>query len=732
MKFKLLFTLAMLTTVMVNAQTLITIAAARALDTTNSVTVKGIVTCGSELGAARYMQDATGGIVAYSPTALTNVKRGDSIQVSGHLANYRDLIEITPITNVTVLNSNNTVPDPLVITPAQFNVTNQGKLVKFLNGTFALSGTFAGNTNYAFNTGGAIVQVRTSTGTSNVGRPIPTSPVNLIGEASVFAGTYQLLLRDTNDIENLAALFFTSAPFVTQTNITNVGFNVTWTTNIGSSTKLIYGTSPTALNQTIDLGGSTVAHTVSLTGLVPARVYYVQAISVAGGNTASSPITPMITASNSTGETRIYFNHVNQGSFSQGGALPNGITGAVCEMAIVDRINAAKSTIDVAMYNTSDAAIINALVAAAGRGVRVRYITDKNTSNTTLPAVTAFRILKSDNNALMHNKFFAIDADSVNTSWSLSGSMNNTTAQVLTDFNNLILFQDQSLTRVYVMEFEEMWASNTAIPGTAIKFSSNKTDNTPHKFIVGGKAIELYFSPTDQTTNAIVNAVNSSNTDLEFALLTFTRTDISAAIKAAKDRSVSCRGIIDNVNDTGSQTAYLTTNNVPWKQYLSSYQFHHKYVVVDATNPASDPIVGTGSHNWSSAAETANDENYLIIHSAKTANIFLQEFEARWCELTAGCVVGTSESKAIEGFSFNVYPNPTADLVRIDLNSDIYSEVAVTIYNALGQAIQSNIYNDIKGKTTKEISLTGLPSGQYFISFSIDNQRVATRLQIVK
>ena len=47
----------------------------------------------------------------------------------------------------------------------------------------------------------------------------------------------------------------------------------------------------------------------------------------------------------------------------------------------------------------------------------------------------------------------------------------------------------------------------------------------------------------------------------------------------------------------------------------------------------SDPLVITGSHNWSTAAETNNDENTIIIHDANIANQFYQEFYMRMSEL---------------------------------------------------------------------------------------------------
>ena len=53
---------------------------------------------------------------------------------------------------------------------------------------------------------------------------------------------------------------------------------------------------------------------------------------------------------------------------------------------------------------------------------------------------------------------------------------------------------------------------------------------------------------------------------------------------------------------------------------------------VDQYAPASDPMVFTGSHNWSAAADNDNDENTLIIHDATLANIYYQQFVHRFTE----------------------------------------------------------------------------------------------------
>ncbi|HYX06621.1 MAG TPA: phospholipase D-like domain-containing protein, partial [Bacteroidales bacterium] len=58
----------------------------------------------------------------------------------------------------------------------------------------------------------------------------------------------------------------------------------------------------------------------------------------------------------------------------------------------------------------------------------------------------------------------------------------------------------------------------------------------------------------------------------------------------------------------------------------------NKYMVVDQSLPASDPVVLTGSHNWSAAAEDRNDENTLIVHDATIANIYYQNFVKRFMD----------------------------------------------------------------------------------------------------
>ena len=142
---------------------------------------------------------------------------------------------------------------------------------------------------------------------------------------------------------------------------------------------------------------------------------------------------------------------------------------------------------------------------------------------------------------IMHNKFLVIDANSVNNSWIMTGSTNWTNpSNLFNDYNNLIFVQDQALAKAYTMEFEEMWAGS---------FGSNKIDNTPHDFNVNGVHMELYFSPTDQTTSKILEVINSVDYTFESALLEFTRDDLGdAIIDVHNSFGTNVRGIMESTN----------------------------------------------------------------------------------------------------------------------------------------------------------------------------------------
>lgn len=700
------------------------IANARTYAQGQTLTITGIVINNNDLGPIRYIQDATAGIAVYAPGTSDTWNEGDNITVTGTMGAFNGLIQIVSPTASSVNSTGNALPTPTVITPSQM-AAHEAELVTINAATFANPGGTFTNGTLGITAGGQSSVIYLRSGHPLVGSTIPLSPVNLTGVASQFSGTPQLLPRNAGDIDIASAFYLTTLP--EQSAMTQTGFTLSWTTNVASSTKVIYGTSPTSLNQTLDLGGSTTTHTATLTGLNAGTIYYAQAVSNNGTTDATSTVEAYATVSTSSGAIDIYFNHQVDNSIATLDSAVYGVP-AQLEAKIIYKIGQAQTTIDMCAYNINRDGIVAALNAAVARGVVVRYVASSSTANLALQSTPpTFSVLKGNANALMHNKFIVIDRDNAARAEVMMGSMNFTDQNILDDFNNVLFIKDQSLARAYTLEFEEMWGSTGATPGIfSAKFGNLKTKNTPKKFLINNIPMELYFSPSDGTTAAISAALQTADSKIEFATLTFTRNDLRDDIINAHNAGAVCRGIIENINDTGGEYTTLQAAGVQMKDHPAAGDIHHKYAIIDESNVNSDPIVVTGSHNWSSAAEESNDENTLIIHDAAIANIFAQEFNARWLGVTTGIPTVSN----LNGFKTSIFPNPVQETLNIQINSETVNETTISIIDISGKTLQTQTLNNIQGETKHQIDVTNLSQGTYFITFNVNG--ILTFERIVK
>jgi len=697
MKKRILLMSAILLSILGFAQT--DIATARALGIGANVTITGIITNGDELGVIRYIEDNTGGMALYS-TSLSSLQRGDEVTVTGVLVDYNGLLEMTPV-NSSVTNNTGNSSTPQLITPIQVGEATESELIQINNVIFNSGGSIftAGTHDFTSNAETGKVYIRLGSPLEN--SLIPMGPVTLIGISSQYTFStpandgYQILPRDSADIIQSGNIVFTSA--INQTNITTTSFDLSWSVSANSSTNCNYGMT-TALGTSINNGGNTTSHTISLTGLSPATFYYVECYSVDGLDTAFSNVGVYSTASLSSGIIRPYFNHSVDNSFSNGVDAQD--VGTAFADTIVAYMNLAKTSLDICVYNASSTIIAAGINNAYSRGVAVRYIADDDVTNIMLSSLNdSIPVIYRDPSpaGIMHNKFIIVDANSTNNSWILGGSTNWTSpSNLINDYNNMVFIQDEAIAKAYTLEFEEMWGG---------VFGSNKLDNTPHKFMTNGKFVEIYFSPSDQTTSHILEAIENVGNTLEFGLLSFTRDDLGlAVIDKDIEFGVTVRGIIEMKNSTnGGEYDNLVAANVDVRSHEGvSNQFHHKYLIADANATGSDPTVLTGSHNWSNNAENNSDENTIIIHDAVTANIYLQEFEKRWGEL--GNANSIDELINVE---VSIFPNPSAGIINI--NSDMKIN-QINLYAVDGKHLSTT------ESTTIDIAIKGI----YFLKIITD------------
>jgi phosphatidylserine/phosphatidylglycerophosphate/cardiolipin synthase-like enzyme len=717
------------------------IAEARTYSVGSTMTVTGIVTNGGELGTIRYIQDETGGIGIYDYDVIY-FQRGDNVTVTGVLDNYNQLLEVASLTAHAVNSSGNPSPEPQLITVDEFGEEYEGEIVRVNQVTFVnAGGNFSGNTNYNITKDGETGQIRINTASNLVGTLIPTSEVDIIGIMSQFdynnpnAG-YQLLLRNTDDILLGETIALTSPLAVS--GLTQSGFTLSWETNLAGTTQMFYGYTPS-----LELGvyngpaGNNTTHELTFTGAEPSTLFYIKAFSVKGSDTAFSAVRPVVTVSSSSGDIKVYFTGTVDNSVSTG---TNAIyVNDAVDDTLINYINRAKESIDIAIYNFGAQGVSNiagALNSAYARDVRIRLVVNGNTANQGIeslnPNIKKIASPTGANDGIMHNKFVVFDAYSLDPNdpivW--TGSTNWTSENVNTDANNVIIIQDQSLAIGYTLEFNEMWGSSGPDPNQAnARFGFNKLDNTPHEFKVRGLEVYSYFSPSDGVNQKIIDAIGTANTDIEVNTMLITRSDIGYALRDKANVGVNTRVIVNSDGDCSETVVNTLTNSLGanFRKYGESGLLHSKAMIVDQSNTQSDPLVLAGSHNWSASANDKNDENTLIIYDATIANIFYQEFMARF---NAGTPLALEEIDPSSA-SFNLYPNPANGMVTLSLPKEVTGTITLRIFNRLGQLMLDEKVTSNNGNGLT-LDLNHLSDGLYFVDLSGKNFKSTEKLVMIR
>ena len=287
---------------------------------------------------------------------------------------------------------------------------------------------------------------------------------------------------------------------------------------------------------------------------------------------------------------------------------------------LVDLMNGATKTIDVAAYDFDLSDVAVAMSHATQRGVRVRMVTDTDTLTSTNKTIqAAFDTLKrakipivdDQREAIMHNKFTVVDGE-----WVSTGSWNYTDGDTYHLNNNMIVIRSTDLAANYTVEFNKMFIARD--------FGKSKDRAIPHPVLaIDGTSVQNCFSPETSCANLIVQTISLAQKSINFMAFSFTHDAIGNEMLAKSKSGVSVSGVFETV---GSQTQYseyrklkeagldVYTDGNPWSM-------HHKVIIVD------NRIVVFGSFNFSQSADSSNDENLLIVDNATLAQAFTNEFQ---------------------------------------------------------------------------------------------------------
>ena len=663
-----LFTLAAIAcAVAVQAQTIQEIQGEQAsspyLDQT--VTTSGIVTAVAPDGF--FIQDGEGGwsgLYVYDPSG-TAPDPGDEVSVSATVDEYYEMTELVSVSNIEVISTGNTLPDPVVLTTGEC-ADEQYESVFIRVENAACSNSDLGFNEFELNDGSGPIAVNDLMYLFAADQGVE---YNVQGPLFYSFEAYKIEPRDENDIETASPLYFTVLP--EEFDLTTESMTIEWETNAASNSVIEWGLTPDYELFTITESDEVTEHSIALDDLQPARVYYLRIHSENNEGMTSLHERVVCTVSESSGDINVYFNHEVDTSVATTSEATHdeNITAT-----IIDYINMAQNTLDITMYDMNEApqSIFDAINARYDAGVTVRFITDEEPENPALDWLNAgINVVAGNFVGIMHDKFLVIDAEDTDNAWVMTGSMNWTGANLGWDYNNVICIQDESLAATYTLEFNEMWGSDLPTPDAFnAAFGEFKTDDTPHKFVIGGSDVECYFSPTDGTPDAIYDAIVNTEDNLVFAMMVFTENSLGNAVTLADVNGASVSGIIDYVEFNGSEfdllvgegLAVVDYQNEDGSQWPDGPTLHHKYAIGDFQTGSENPWVITGSHNWTASAGSINDENTLIIYNHEVANWYFQEYIKRYTELT----VSIDEKEELD---LNIYPNPTVNELQFKSNS---------------------------------------------------------------
>jgi len=433
---------------------------------------------------------------------------------------------------------------------------------------------------------------------------------------------------------------------------------------------------------------------------------------------------------------------------------------------LIAYINRAKFSIDIALYDYVEDSlwyeggyvppIHTAINNAYARGVKIRWLSNPTDSsagfvNSITPNYGLALINKSihtfartDTKGIMHNKFMVIDGKASNPADAIlwTGCMNWEPGQIDKDINNIIIFQDSALAHAYLREFNQMWGDTVeggAANSTKAVFGANKKNvNKKHGFTIDGHLVEAWFSPQadDSTSNHIVSVEKLAKSEIDFEMFTYTyATDDAQMATDAKGTAIKVYGIMDQSSTT--YTPYTTlssamgTNLLVYKGlpgYDSNGICHSKYMLVDPCDLAADPIVLTGSHNWSSSAETYNDENTVVVHDSSIANQYYQAFHSDFFAVSAAntgtgvklvqsCIGNpTSVNEVKSADQITLYPNPASSSLKVMLSMP--GNVVYSVYNVTGQMVLSG---KLDARYLNTVDISTLTSGMYLFRAISDN-----------
>jgi len=303
------------------------------------------------------------------------------------------------------------------------------------------------------------------------------------------------------------------------------------------------------------------------------------------------------------------------------------------EATIIDFIDGARHTVDIAVQELEFRPIASAIIEASRRGLKVRIVLEgdylvsdafkpdpfipggKNEANREVYAalLRAKCDVRTDYNAnIFHQKFIVRDAGKA-TGLLLTGSTNFTPTGTHENLNHLVEIKSARVLGQYAQEFAEIW------DGTFGKNRQRK-DPKPGLFTVSKIKVKPLFAPDHSPEMEIMKQMLKARKRVDFAIFTFSKSSGIDDVMASLIRSgLTVRGIFDH----GQARAWSPLEDLKalggdlWTAPRGGglNKLHHKLMVLD------EQVLIVGSFNYTDPANRLNDENIIILGDFSETNL---------------------------------------------------------------------------------------------------------------
>ncbi len=283
---------------------------------------------------------------------------------------------------------------------------------------------------------------------------------------------------------------------------------------------------------------------------------------------------------------------------------------------LLGEINASKSSIDFALYGLDGQnEVVEALLQAKKRGVKIRGVVDSKPDNTYIYKDTAklkenFDIISDSRPAYMHNKFFIFDNKIV-----FTGTMNiSNTGSGGYNANTAVLINDFRTANAYKKEFEQLYSG---------AFQLSKTDFSQKIKLNDKTNLYILFSPAaNPYEKAISQILKNASKEIFVSIFFLTHKDIIQDLIAAKKRGVDVKIIYDaaGAGNMKDKVKMLRNAQIFLKAENWGGKDHEKNMIIDSK------ILITGSANFSNSGMNKNDENILIFENPDIAMFYRTHF----------------------------------------------------------------------------------------------------------